>query len=1340
MSALPAKPAPTPPESTFTPELTFPEHLPVSARREDIAAALNAYQVVIVCGETGSGKTTQLPKIVLMAGRGVKGKVGMTQPRRIAAKSVANRLAEETKTRLGGFIGWQVRFTDQVGPDTRIKVMTDGILLAETQSDPEFRAYDTLILDEAHERSLNIDFLLGYLKTLLPRRPELKLIISSATLEADRFSEYFNGAPVVEVSGRTYPVEMRYRAEQAVSNKPADPTKKEAPDPNEEPDIAALLVHAVDELAAEGPGDILVFLPGEREIRDAQESLRKHHPAHTEILPLFARLSVSEQEEVFRPHSGRRIVLATNVAETSLTVPGIHYVVDAGLARVKRYSIRNKIEQLKIEKVSQASANQRAGRCGRVADGICIRLYEEQDFLARPKYTTPELLRSSLAGVILRMKSLRLPEIENFPFLDAPEPKRIRDGQQLLVELGALDERGRLTGIGKQLAHLPLDPRIGRMLIAARDKACLHEVLVIAAALTSQDPRERPLEHQAASDQKHARFADPNSDFIALLKLWHYLDEQNAHRKSQRKLREGLKAEYLSPLRVREWRDVYGQLATQVKELGWRVEDEWHPTQTVGRVSPTGVTRQAKDAETHVGLRCANPTYEGHAGDLQAEFNAQLNTRYSVIHQALLPGLLGNLGFLTEDGVYLGAREVKFLIFPGSGVKKKPKWLMGAEIVETKRVYARTVAKIEPEWVEHAARHLLKLSYSDPHWAKKPAHVAASLRATLYGLPIVNGRKVHYGPIDPTLSRELFIRGALVNGDFETRAPWFVHNQRLLEEIDDLTHRSRNARIAVDEAAIYQFFDTRIPADMHNGAAFEKWRRESERNNPKLLFLQREDLLSGDTQASARDFPPNIEFNGVRFALTYRFDPGTPDDGVTLEAPLAALNQIPVLACEWLVPGLLEEKITALIKSLPQSIRRAFVPVPEYSRAATQALLEGKKTGALTDALAAFLSKTTGTLIPRDAWRPEALPSHLNMHFRVQDERGKTLAEGRDLGTLRQQLGAEARQELARSAGQFERDNVTRWDFGDLPESMHVATHGKPNVAAFPALEHVAGQVRLALFDSAETAEVAHREGVARLLWLGFPDLLRQNERDLGQKLKAASLQYGLLFKGAPGFSNPAESLLRDVLNAAALDVLDFDKPRHPQEVRQIRKTAEPPMTLLPRNQNDFENAAKAARSHLPEAVLRITQIALEVLAAALKIEQTLTKAPPAWKAAVVDMRSQLAELVFPGFMARHPANRLAHLPRYLKAMEMRLNKLSAQTARDLGAMNEMARLLAAWRQRRERLAAQGRVGGSIEPEMEGFRWRLEELRVSLFAQELRTPEPVSVKRLEKRWAEIAGI
>ena len=903
-------------ESAITiPELAFPEHLPVCARRDDIAAALRGHPVVIVCGETGSGKTTQLPKIALAAGRGTKGRVGMTQPRRIAAKSVAARIAEETNTRLGGLVGWQVRFTDQVGPESRIKVMTDGILLAETQSDPEFRGYDTLILDEAHERSLNIDFLLGYLKTLLPRRPELKLVISSATLEADRFSAYFGGAPVVEVSGRTYPVEVRYRpvkplfprergrGEGATSDKatvaPSSPTL-----PPEGEGSTEALLDAVDELAREGPGDILVFLPGEREIREAQESLRKHHPPHTEILPLFARLSVAEQEKVFQPHGGRRIVLATNVAETSLTVPGIRYVVDAGLARVKRYSLRNKIEQLKIEKVAQAAANQRAGRCGRVAAGVCIRLYDEQDFLARPQYTTPELLRSSLAGVILRMKSLHLAEIDAFPFLDPPESKRVRDGQQLLVELGALDEAGHLTSIGKQLAHLPVDPRIGRMLIAARDMACLAEMLVIAAYLSVQDPRDRPLERQEAADQKHRRFIDENSDFVSLLKLWQHIDQLNVHRKSQRKFREALQADFLSPNRVREWRDVFGQLSTQVKELGWKASDAQRGLSTESNQDP----------------------------------NSVLATRYSALHQALLPGLLGNLGMLTEDGVYLGARDMKFALFPGSGVKKKPKWVMAAEIVETRRVYARTVAKIEPEWIEHAARHLLKVSYADAHWAKKPAHVAASMRATLYGLPVVNGRKVHYGPIDPVKSRELFIRGALVEGEYECRAPFFLHNRKLLEEIDDLAHRSRNARVAVDEETLFRWFDDRIPEGIHNGAAFEKWRREAEAKSPRLLHLSRADLLD-QRGADAADFPPELDLSGVRFPLAYRFDPGAEDDGVTLLVPLAALNQVPATPCEWLVPGLLEEKIAALIKGLPQSIRRAFVPVPEFARAAAAALL-----------------------------------------------------------------------------------------------------------------------------------------------------------------------------------------------------------------------------------------------------------------------------------------------------------------------------------------------------------------------------------------------------------------
>jgi ATP-dependent helicase HrpA len=1297
-------------ESAATiPELEFPEHLPVSARREDIAAALLGHQVVIVCGETGSGKTTQLPKIALAAGRGVKGRVGMTQPRRIAAKSVAARIAEETKSRLGGLVGWQVRFTDQVGPDSRIKVMTDGILLAETQSDPAFKGYDTLILDEAHERSLNIDFLLGYLKTLLPRRPDLKLIISSATLEADRFSAYFGNAPVVEVSGRTYPVEVRYRqpmekspppagrgargegastdAARRVPSPPSPPPRGEG---GEEPDLDQPLLDAVDELAREGPGDILVFLPGEREIREAMENLRKHHPPHTEILPLFARLSVGEQEKVFQPHGGRRIVLATNVAETSLTVPGIRYVVDAGLARVKRYSLRNKIEQLKIEKVAQAAANQRAGRCGRVAAGVCIRLYDEQDFLARPKYTTPELLRSSLAGVILRMKSLGLPDIEAFPFLDPPEAKRVRDGQQLLAELGALDESGRLTPIGKQLAHLPVDPRIGRMLIAARDKACLSEMLVIAAYLSVQDPRDRPLDRQEAADQKHKRFADENSDFVTLLNLWRHIDQLNAHRKSQRKFRDALRDDFLSPNRVREWRDVFGQLATQVKELGWKVDS---PLPQAGAGGAERRERESAAVPSKPGS--LSPGGEGVA--------------YAPLHQALLPGLLGNLGLLTEEGVYLGARDMKFALFPGSGVKKKPKWVMAAEIVETRRVYARAVAKIEPEWIEHAGRHLLKISYSDPHWAKKPAHVAASMRATLYGLPVVNGRKVHYGPIDPVKSREIFIRSALVEGEYECRAPFFLQNRKLLEEIDDLAHRSRNARVAVDEETLFRWFDDRIPEDIHNGAAFEKWRREAEAKSPRLLHLSREELLK-QRGADAADFPLELDLGGVRFPLAYRFDPGAEDDGVTLLVPLAALNQVPATPCDWLVPGLLEEKLAALIKGLPQSVRRAFVPVPEFARAAADALRGGKPAAIpLTDALGEFLGRATGQAIPRDAWRPEALPPHLAMNFRVLDGNNRILAEGRDLPALRRQLGGQASETLRQAAAPGEREDITRWDFGDLPEQVEIKSGGR-QVAAFPSLVEEAGGIRLRLLDSPALAREKHRRGVCRLVWQNFPDLLKQTEKDLAQRLKGAAMHYLMLDK-----SLSAEALTRDALFAAARGALALD-------AADIRR------------QTAFESAAQTARTKLPDAARETARLAAECLEHGHRLGQFLAKPIPSREAAE-DMKAQLRGLIFPGFLARHPPECLVHLPRYLRAMERRLDKLASHPARDAQHMRAMASLLAQYQARRKRMEE----AGGVTTEMEHFRWRLEELRVSLFAQELKTPEPVSVKRLEKLWSDILG-
>jgi ATP-dependent helicase HrpA len=1245
--------------SPALPPLEFPEQLPVSAKREEIAAAIAAHQVVICCGETGSGKTTQLPKIALLAGRGAAGRIGMTQPRRIAARSVAGRIAEELHSRMGEFVGYQVRFHDQVGPNTRVKIMTDGILLAETQSDPEFRAYDTIILDEAHERSLNIDFLLGYLRTLLPRRPDLKLIISSATLEAERFAEYFGGATVIEVSGRTYPVEVRYRPPGEDKTRPAGPSKPEpAKDKAEEPetDFGQALLDAVDELAREGPGDVLVFLPGEREIREAQEALRKHHPPGTEILPLYARLSVAEQERIFQSHAARRIVLATNVAETSLTVPGIRYVVDTGLARVKRYSLRNKIEQLKIEKVAQASANQRSGRCGRVAAGVCIRLFDEADFIARPRYTTPELLRSSLAGVILRMKSLGLPEIEAFPFLDAPEAKRVRDGYQLLHELNAIDEANRLTKVGQQLAQLPLDPKIGRMLIAAREKVCLAEVLVIAAALTSQDPRERPMDQTHAADEKHKRFADENSDFVALLNLWRHVNELDAHRKSNKQFRDQLKREFISYLRVREWRDVHNQLSTTVKEMGWRVNE------------------QAAD--------------------------------YPSLHQALLPGLLGNLGFLTEDNVYLGARDMKFLIHPGSGVKKKPKWLMAAEIVETKRIYARSVARVEPAWIEHAAKHLLKISYSEPHWEKRPAHVAAAMRATLYGLPVVVGRKVHYGPLDPALCREIFIREALVENEYETRAPFFAHNTKLLKEIEDLAHRARNPRLIPDEQALYDWFDARVPEGIHNGRDFEAWRREAEAKSPRLLFLEREALLK-ERGADTAEFPRELDLSGVRFALSYKFEPGEADDGVSLIVPLAALNQVPAERCTWLVPGLLEEKITALIKSLPQQLRRNFVPVPEFARAAAEAMQPSA--APLSEALAGFLHKRTGVAVSRDAWREEALPAHLRMNFRVLDEANRILGEGRDLAALRRQLGSQASQQLQQSTSKLERDSVGRWDFGDLPEQVEVPQAGR-KIAAFPALLEVDGKVELRFADSPQVARERHRRGVCRLLWLSFPDLLKQTEKDLLGRLKGACLHYGLLDKGLS-----CDGLLRDVLYSAARASL-------PVDAADLR------------NQTAFESAAQAARPKLAEAARETARLAAECLSHAYNMNQTLARPSPA-KEVMADLQGQLKGLVFPYFVAALEPQRLPHLPRYLRGMEKRLEKLAKNPARDAQNMRALAPLVSAWQARQRRLEA---AGGST-PEMEDFRWRLEELRISLFAQELKTPEPVSVKRLEKLWQEIVA-
>ncbi|WP_258011657.1 ATP-dependent RNA helicase HrpA, partial [Burkholderia thailandensis] len=981
-----ARTAPNP-----VPPITFPESLPVSGKRDEIARAIAAHQVVIVCGETGSGKTTQLPKICLALGRGVgaggAGLIGHTQPRRLAASSTGRRIAEELGTPFGEVVGYKVRFTDNLAPGASVKLMTDGILLAESQTDPLLKAYDTLIIDEAHERSLNIDFLLGYLKQILPRRPDLKLIVTSATIDADRFARHFGSderpAPVIEVSGRLYPVEVRYRpiaddrpaavrhAEGAASGRDRAKSAREA-----ERDLMDGIVDAVDELCREGPGDVLVFLPGEREIRDAAESLRKHHPPHTEILPLFARLSAAEQERVFKASNARRIVLATNVAETSLTVPGIRYVVDTGLARVKRYSYRNKVEQLQIESISQAAANQRAGRCGRVADGICIRLYEESDFAGRARFTDPEILRSSLASVILRMKSLHLSAIESFPFIEPPPGRAIADGYQLLNELGAVDDDNALTPLGRELARLPLDPRVGRMILAARDQQALREVLVIASALSVQDPRDRPIDAQEQADQAHRRFADERSEFLQWLRIWAWFEEAVAHKKSNRQLVDACRQHFLSHLRLREWRDVHSQLLTVVREHGWRLNE-------------------------------ADATFEQ-------------------IHLSLLTGLLGNIGFKAEDEPhYLGARGIKFHLWPGSAlVKKAGRWVMAAELVETSRLYARCIAKIEPEWIERIGAHLLKKSLSEPHWEKRPAQVTAFERATLYGLTVYHRRRVAFGRQDPARARELFIRGALVDGEFDTKLAFFAHNRKLLADIEQLEHKSRRQDVLVDDELIHAFYDQAIPSGIHTGAAFERWYRDEVKKSGqpedklRLLYLSRDDLMRHEAAGVTTDlFPKRATMAGVEMALTYHFEPGSPRDGVTLAVPLFALNQVDARRAEWLVPGMLKEKAHLLLKSLPQKLRRHCVPLPEYAAGFVErAGRERFGAGGLVDALIADVRERTQVATKTSDFKLETLPAHLFMNFKVIDEHGRQLAMGRNLAQLRAELGAQAQQHFQKIA------------------------------------------------------------------------------------------------------------------------------------------------------------------------------------------------------------------------------------------------------------------------------------------------------------------------------------
>jgi len=1202
-------------------QIHFDPALPISQKREEIAHAIAANQLIIVCGETGSGKTTQIPKILLELGRGAQRQIGHTQPRRIAARSVAARIAEELKVELGSLVGYKVRFTDKVGKNTRIKLMTDGILLAETQGDPDLKAYDTIILDEAHERSLNIDFLMGYLKRLLPRRPDLKVVITSATIDAERFSKHFDNAPVIEVSGRLYPVEIRYRP---VGGDEEDTTRDEE---------EQALGDAVEELFREGPGDVLVFLPGEREIRDASGILAKRNLKGAEILPLYGRLSVAEQDRVFHPGGVRRLVLATNVAETSLTVPRIRYVVDAGQARIKRYSYRNKVEMLRVENISQAAAQQRAGRCGRVADGICIRLYGEDDFKARAPYTDPEVLRASLAAVILRALSLNLGKVEEFPFLDAPNSRAIADGYALLAELGAVDEENALTDLGRELARLPLDPRVARMLVAARSESCLEQMLVIAAALSVQDPRERPLAKQQAADERHAKFADERSDFLALLKLWKLQGEQG--------LRRICRDNFLSYPRMREWRDVHQQLRTVIEEMQWKAS-------SAKMDQPDG---------------------------------------FRVVHRALLAGLLGNIGMRDEtDNNYTGARGIKFWVHPGSGTKKPGKWIVAAELVETTRLYARTVATIDPLWLEELGAHLLKKHRDDPHWEKTRAQVVAVERGTLYGLPVYTNRRVHYGPLDPGPSRDIFIRSALVEGELDTRAPFFAHNRRLVHEIERLEHKQRRPDILVDDELIRAFYDERVPEGIHNGADFEKWRKDAERDHPKLLFLKREDLMRHEAAGITTDnFPHELKLGANAFKLEYHFDPRAPRDGVTLTVPVALLNQVSAARCEWLVPGLLKEKVRALAKSIPQRLRNKLGSLDEF--AGEFAANTPPADAPLAQALARHIRQELNLEVPLDAFRPDSAPPHLHMNFLVVDEHGRQLAMGRNLAQLKQDLAGHTTSVLQQEAPLDEGERYSGWTMGDLAEMMEIERAGQ-TLVGYPALVDAGDAVTLQVFDTPDKAAELHRAGVRRLLALAFRDRVRDLERAWAKDVALAAL--------------------KDDLVAAALD-------------RAFLAERVPAMAA------EFARAVESGRSRFVLIAQEMARTAAGIVAAHAELKKKLATAAKTFPQAAADIEQQLARLLAPGWLARTPWQRLQHYPRYLKAVELRLEKLRADPARDARLMAELQPLLAAWL----------RAPRPLDAERAQFGWLLQELRVSLFAQQLKTPVAVSARRLAKLWQSI---
>ncbi|MET9460967.1 ATP-dependent RNA helicase HrpA [Streptomyces canus] len=1239
------------------PAVSYPEQLPVSQKKDDIAAAIRDHQVVIVAGETGSGKTTQIPKICLELGRGVKGMIGHTQPRRIAARTVAERVAEELDTPLGEAVGWKVRFTDQVNQDaTFVKLMTDGILLAEIQTDRELRAYDTIIIDEAHERSLNIDFLLGYLAQLLPKRPDLKVVITSATIDPERFSRHFGDAPIVEVSGRTYPVEVRYR-----------PLLEEDSDDSDRDQITAIC-DAVEELQGEGKGDILVFLSGEREIRDTADALVKKNYRFTEVLPLYARLSHAEQHRVFQQHTGRRIVLATNVAETSLTVPGIKYVIDPGFARISRYSHRTKVQRLPIEPVSQASANQRKGRCGRTSDGICIRLYSEEDFNGRPEFTDAEILRTNLASVILQMTAAGLGDIEKFPFIDPPDHRNIRDGVQLLQELGALDPaqkdvRKRLTDTGRKLAQLPVDPRLARMVLEADKNGCVREVMVIAAALSIQDPRERPADKQTQADQQHARFKDETSDFLAYLNLWRYVREQQKERGSS-SFRRMCKQEYLNFLRIREWQDIYSQLRTVAKQMGIHLNEDDAPDQSV--------------------------------------------------HVSLLAGLLSHIGMKdVKDGnknEYLGARSAKFAIFPGSALfKKQPRFVMSAELVETSRLWARVNAKIEPEWVEPLAEHLLKRTYSEPHWEKDQAAVMAYEKVTLYGVPIVAQRKVNYGRIDPESSRELFIRNALVEGDWRTHHKFFADNRKLLSEVEELEHRARRRDIVVDDDTLFDFYDQRVPEHVVSGAHFDSWWKRKRHEQPEFLDFEREMLIRESAEAVTKaDYPDSWRQGPLKFRVTYQFEPGADADGVTVHIPLQVLNQVTDDGFDWQIPGLREELVTELIRSLPKPIRRNYVPAPNFARRFLDTAVPLQEP--LTVTMARELKRMVGVPFDAEDFDWTRVPEHLRITFRIVDERRRNLAEDKDLEALRLKLRPKARQALSQAAAatasreggeSLERKGLTDWTLGTLTRVFETRRAGQP-VKAYPALVDDGDTVSVRLFDTEAEQVEAMWKGTRRLIVRNIPvspAKFASEKLTNPQKLALSSNPHGSI-----------QALFDDCATAAADKLIgDFGGPAWDEE--------------------SYRKLYDKVRAEIVDTTVRTVGQVQQVLAAWQACERRLkTVRSPALLANLADVRAQLDALVKPGFVTATGLRRLPDLMRYLVAADRRLQQMPTNVQRDTTRMEKVHEMQDeyAW------LLEQLPQGRPVPQQVLDVRWMIEELRVSYFAHALGTAYPISDKRIVK--------